>query len=116
MNIGITGKNGEDRVAAFLRKQGLTIAKRNYQCRFGEIDIIAESQEYIIFVEVKTRNENSIAAPREAVTLLKQDKIKKTAARYLLGVKLQPRFDIIEVILDENKKLVNIEHIENAFE
>ena len=42
MNIGRVGKSGEDMVAAFLRKNGYKIAKRNYSCRFGEIDIIAE--------------------------------------------------------------------------
>ena len=52
MNIGKIGKSGEDRTAAFLRKRGFAIIKRNYQCRFGEIDIIAEDREYIIFVEV----------------------------------------------------------------
>ena len=51
MNIGATGKSGEDRVATFLRKNGWSVIKRNYQCRFGEIDIIADNDEYIIFVD-----------------------------------------------------------------
>ena len=60
MNIGATGKNGEDRVADFLIKQGAAVIYRNFVCKKGEIDIIAEESEYIVFVEVKTRKENSI--------------------------------------------------------
>mgnify|MGYP003509397425 CR=1 FL=1 len=55
MNIGKTGANGETRVASFLRKQGYKILNRNYSCRFGEIDIIAEKDGFIVFVEVKTK-------------------------------------------------------------
>ena len=110
------GAEGEILATKYLKSKKYKILGAGYSGPYGEIDIIAQKGDIVAFVEVKTRNENSIAAPREAVTFLKQDKIKKTAARYLLGVKLQPRFDIIEVILDENKKLVNIEHIENAFE
>ena len=60
MNIGKTGEKGESLVAGFMRKNGCTVIKRNYQCRFGEIDIIAEKGEYIIFTEVKTRREGSM--------------------------------------------------------
>ena len=55
MNIGKTGKSGESRVADFLRSKGCTVIKRNYQSRFGEVDIIAESGDKIHCVEVKTR-------------------------------------------------------------
>ena len=49
MNIGRTGEKGERLTAEKKKKKGLTVIKRNYQCRYGEIDIIAESKEYIIF-------------------------------------------------------------------
>ena len=48
MNIGKTGGTGEYLTAEFLRKNGYTVVKRNYHCRYGEIDIIAETKEYII--------------------------------------------------------------------
>lgn len=115
-DTAVSGETGEKLSAKYLKKQKYKILDMNYHGPEGEIDVIAQKGDIVAFVEVKTRNENAIAAPREAVTFLKQDKIKKTAARYLINTKLQPRFDIIEVILDENKKLVNIEHIENAFE
>ena len=53
------GKNGERLTAEFLRSKGCTVIKMNYHSRFGEIDIIAETKEYIIFTEVKTRAEGS---------------------------------------------------------
>jgi putative endonuclease len=75
MNIGKIGKSGEDRVAAFLRSKGYKIVKRNYQCRVGEIDIIAERREYIVFVEVKTRKAGSLVSGEEAVNFKKQERI-----------------------------------------
>ena len=49
MNIGKTGSEGEKRVAEFLRRRGFSIIKRNYLCRYGEIDIIAENEEFLLF-------------------------------------------------------------------
>lgn len=120
MNIGDTGKAGEDRVAGFLRKNGWTVVKRNYQCRYGEIDIIAENEEYIIFVEVKTRKENSIVSPREAVSFAKQQRITLTAQSYLSKTvcELQPRFDVAEVTVrkaDNGTDSYSLNYIENAF-
>ena len=67
MNIGKTGGEGEKRVANYLRQQGFAIVKRNYTCRYGEIDIIAENDEYILFVEVKTRKKDSLVSGEESV-------------------------------------------------
>lgn len=120
MNIGTVGKTGEDKVTAFLRKNGHSIIKRNYQCRFGEIDIIAETKEYVIFVEVKTRKKDSIFSGREAVDKHKQNRIMLTAQDYLVktGCEKQPRFDVAEVTVFEKEKGeygYNLNYIENAF-
>jgi len=122
MNIGVVGTKGEDMVARFLQKKGLRIIKRNYQCRFGEIDIIAENDEHIIFVEVKTRKKNSIIPPEYAVDLKKQQRICLTAEDYLsksnYGLSLQPRFDVALVTVDEKAKNgsgYSLKYIENAF-
>lgn len=120
MNIGTTGKSGEDRVVSFLRKQGWGVVKRNYQCRYGEIDIIAEKEKYIIFVEVKTRKENSLIAASDAVDRVKQQKIMLTARDYMTktDTQLQPRFDVAEVTVKERKdgsKEYSLRYIENAF-
>ena len=117
MNIGKIGKSGEDRVAAFLRSKGYKIVNRNYQCRFGEIDIIAERREYIVFVEVKTRTQGGMYAPADAVDYKKQENIKSSAAAYInsFSIKNKIRYDIVEVILSDNNDLVSINHIEDAF-
>ena len=68
MNIAnINGVNGETIAAKFLVKKGYDIVALNYRCRYGEVDIIAEKDEYIVFAEVKTRSENAMIMPSEAV-------------------------------------------------
>ena len=120
MNIGKTGKNGEDMVATFLRKQGLSVIKRNYQCRFGEIDIIAQTKQYIIFVEVKTRKKDSIVKGIDAVDIRKQQRIMLTAEDYISKTlcEKQPRFDVAEVITEETAEKgikYSLNYIKNAF-
>ena len=92
----------------------------NYACRLGEIDLIAESRNYIVFVEVKLRRDDSFAAAREFVTAAKQNRIRKTALLWLSQnpTEKQPRFDVIEIYAPEGEKSkqLRINHIENAFE
>lgn len=106
------GMTGEDKAVLFLEKNGYNIVKRNYTCRFGEIDIIAENKDFLVFVEVKFRKNIKSGYPREAVNYKKQSKIKTTALSYISEnniLERAMRFDVIEII--DNK----IEHIENAF-
>ena len=114
------GAIGEVWAARFLRDKGYRILGANYRCRLGEIDIIAADGDYIVFVEVKTRSEDSLYTPREAVTAEKQQKLLKTAALFLKSnrSKLQPRFDVVEVFTKKNDPLhiESIDHIQNAFE
>ena len=112
------GMYGERCVARFLRDKGYKILSANYRTRLGEIDIIACDSKYIMFVEVKTRGENSIALPREFVDNSKQKKIISTANIYMstYNTELQPRFDVAEVYLDKKGKLKEINYIDNAFD
>lgn len=114
--VKAVGNFGEDFTAKFLKKNKYKILNRNYSCKYGEIDIIACNKQYILFVEVKTRGENYIFTPSEAVTKSKQIKILKTAVYYLNhhDINLQPRFDVCEVFVSPNKK-PEINYIENAF-
>lgn len=119
MNIGKKGKSGEDRVSSYLRKKGYAVVKRNYQSRFGEIDIIAETDEYIIFVEVKTRSENALVSGEAAVDFFKQKRMIKTAEEFIYKTNctLQPRFDVAVVTITEKqgKESFSLKYIENAF-
>nr|WP_319488085.1 YraN family protein [uncultured Caproiciproducens sp.] len=113
-----SGKIGEDCAAQLLIKKGYRVVARNYRSRFGEIDIIAENKEYIVFAEVKTRDEHYTVSPLEAVTAGKQKKIVKTALFYLQSNRtvLQPRFDVIGIITATDQfTILSVEHIENAF-
>lgn len=120
MNIGKTGAEGEKRVASFLRKKGFSIVKRNYTCRYGEVDIIAENRDYLLFVEVKTRKEDSLVSGVEAVDARKQRRITLTANDYMVKTESQkqPRFDIAEVTVftkADNTQGYKLCYIENAW-
>ena len=114
------GAAGEVLAARFLREKGYTVVSSNFRCRQGEIDIIATHDDYIVFVEVKTRQEYALYAPREAVTAAKQRRLLLTAAIYLsrFSVGLQPRFDVVEVVTKtkDPMKIAEINHIIGAYE
>lgn len=111
------GNGGEAFVAEYLKNKGFIISARNYRCKFGEIDVIAENDDLILFVEVKTRSSKAVIRPYEYVTAEKQRKLSVTANIYLQhnGYGLKPRFDVAEVFCDSfgNMKL---NYFENAFE
>lgn len=99
------GKEGEERVAEYLKSLGYIIVKRNWRDRYGEIDIIAENDEYIVFVEVKTRTENALVSGLEAITASKKRKIINTSQMFLnrMNTELKPRIDVAEVTVHKNQ-------------
>ena len=112
------GTMGEEACAVFLRKKKYKLICGNYRTRFGEIDIIAQKDDFIIFVEFKTRAQDSIAQPGEFVDPFKQSRLLRTAMIFLNTnkIELQPRFDVMEVVYNKNNnKIIKINHIENAF-
>lgn len=64
-------------------QQGYSILERNFRCRYGEIDLVAEDAHELVFIEVKTRRGNAYGLPEEAVTFRKQQKIMQVASYYL---------------------------------
>lgn len=111
------GKLWEIEACNYLRKKKYKLIAANYSTRFGEIDLIVENKKYICFVEVKQRDINSIATPREFVDKIKQDKIIKSAMIYLSHNKTekQPRFDVVEISTKDDK-IKSLKHLENAFD
>lgn len=109
------GIRGEDLAAGFLRQHGYTIRDRNWRSGRTEIDIIAENNQYIVFVEVKTRSADYQVHPADAVNVPKQRTIIFAAANYIDRYRLnkEARFDIITVIF--NGMDWDIDHIENAY-
>ena len=113
------GKWGEKIALEYLNKNDYVTIATGFRSRFGEIDIIAKSKDYLVFVEVKTRKNANFAHAREYVGKEKQRKIIATANYWLVKhpTKLQPRFDVVEVYVhgDESYHSPQINHIENAF-
>ena len=91
-----------------------------WQCRFGEIDLIAENGKYISFAEVKLRRDDRVAQAREFVDRRKQERIRTTAQLYLAQhpSQLQPRFDVVEIYAPEGiqTKRPKLIVLESAFE
>ena len=112
-----TGKRGEELAAAHLAEAGYRIIERNYRCLFGEIDIVAEEGETLVFVEVKSRRSEAYGDPQLAVGYEKQKKISRIAMHYLKEKRLchrSARFDVVAVkLLPAGHR---IELIRNAFE
>lgn len=112
------GKKGEAQARKHLKKQGYRILEQNYRCRFGEVDLIAEHDGCLVFVEVKTRSGLAFGRPSEAVTRHKQQQISKVALDYMSkkGLRDQPaRFDVV-AILKRDDLPPTIEIIPAAFE
>ena len=118
METKALGDFGEERAARYLRWKGYRIVERNFRCRQGEIDIIAERRDFLVFVEVKLRKDERFAEAREFVTAAKQRRILAAAQLWLAQheSERQPRFDVIEIYAPQGERgPVRIEHLENAF-
>lgn len=107
------GKQGEDRAAAYLKKNRYKIIERNFRTRYGEIDIIARDGGVIVVVEVKLRTTGEFGSPLEAVDARKQRQLRRMAASYLQAQGLYDRapvrFDVLGITP------AGIEHVKNAF-
>ena len=110
------GRKGEDLACKFLKKDKYKILDKNFSCRQGEIDIIAEDRKGVLcFVEVKARSREDYGLPAEAVTHSKQKKLLATAFIYLENKKIDSRdmrFDIVSVDLKNEDTQI----IKNAFD
>ena len=115
----LLGRWGEALAADYLRKKGYSILAAGWRCRFGEIDLIAQSGGYLCFVEVKLRKTAAYGSPGAFVDRRKQEKLRLTAQMYLSEhlTTLQPRFDVIEIYAPQGIKTQNpkIQVLENAF-
>ena len=109
------GKEGEEEAAAYLEAHGYTILPRNWRSGRFELDIVAEKDNELIVIEVKTRRNNEYGLPEEAVTSRKIRHIVSSTDSYLkkYAIDLPVRFDIITVV--GTQPPFQIEHIEEAF-
>ena len=91
------GKLAEDKACKYLEKQGLTLIERNYRCRNGEIDLIMQDKDQLVFVEVRYRKNDSHGTAVDTVDQRKMKKLISTANYYLIRHQLDTpaRFDIV---------------------
>ena len=110
------GRKGEDLAVSFLSDKGYRIRNRNWKAGRLEVDIIAETGEFIVFVEVKTRSEDFLQSPQDSVTRDKQRSLVLAADSYIkwFDIAKQVRFDVITVIA-RGQTLTIEKHIEDAF-
>ena len=104
------GKLGEDIAIRFLKYKGYKVIEKNFSCRYGEIDIIAQNSKFLIFVEVKTRTNLNYGKPVEAVNKIKINHLYKATKYYLYKRRksdIPIRFDVIEVFISKNYCKVN---------
>jgi putative endonuclease len=114
-----TGILGEKLACNFLGNNGYKIIETNYRCRDGEIDIVAQHREMLVFVEVRTKKSYHFGTPEESITLTKMQHLRAVAEHYEQhhpNLPLQWRIDVVAIQMNSNGKVCRIELIENAVE
>lgn len=103
-----TARAGERIAAQYLTQKGCTVLQRNWRCPYGEVDIIAQDGDTILFVEVKARHNIEYTLPREAVDKNKQARLRQCAELYLslFYPDALCRFDVVEVWWKSGKTYV----------
>lgn len=110
------GKLGEKTAVEFLRKKGYKILTRNFRSKFGEIDIVGQFKNVLVYIEVKTRWSKKFGYPEEAVTPSKIRSIVKTGDYFKLLNPNTPelvRVDVVAIEV-EGRKVIGVRHIENV--
>jgi putative endonuclease len=113
------GKLGEEAARKFLKKRGYRIRETGFRCRHGEIDIVAQKKDYLVFVEVRTKTNLEFGTPEESITQAKKEKLIASALTYTSTYENLPslwRIDVVAIELDDKGKTKRIELIENAIE
>ncbi len=109
------GKTCENFACNYLKKNGLKLIDKNFHSRYGEIDLIMQHHNMVVFIEVRYRKNQNYGGAKASITPAKQQKIQKTALYYMQkkGHELNARFDVI-AMTGESDNLA-IEWIKNAF-
>ncbi len=113
------GRRGEAIALEYLKKLGYKLIAKNYNCpRYGEIDLIMQDRNYLVFIEVRTKSNTLYGTPLETINYEKRRQIEKMARQYLSREKVNPdtfcRFDLVGIVLEKNQN-PEIEYIKDAF-
>jgi putative endonuclease len=113
------GNFGERVAASHLESKGYSILERNWSTREGEIDLIAQRGDDLVFVEVRSRRGRSMGLPEESITGRKATHVRAAAAAYLQEhpeAPPNPRIDVVVLELDAKGRVLRVEQLENAIE
>jgi putative endonuclease len=116
VNTRSRGALGEDTAVDYLRKKGYRILARNFRYERGEIDIVAEDQHELVFIEVKARRTKRFGDPEDAITAAKCRQLWKVAEGYLFQHELEDkecRFDVVAIEYMNNVPVIR--HLIDAF-
>lgn len=119
MNRQQVGKVGEKAARKFLKKRGYRIRETGFRCRHGEIDIVAQQKDCLVFIEVRTKSNLDFGTPEESITQSKKERLVASALTYTTTHQNIPslwRIDVVAIELDDKAKAKRIELIENAVE
>ena len=110
-----TGKLGEQLGEVYLKKHGYHILERNVRSPFGEIDLVANHQGILVFIEIKTRRNRDFGFAEEAVDRHKKNQLVRLAAWYLMRYPKQPpaRFDVLAIYVGQAEPEIHL--IQDAF-
>ena len=111
----ILGHDGEEKAVDYLLKKGYRILHRNWKSGKKELDIVAENDDNIVFVEVKTRSKDFNAGPRDTISDHKRKMLIYAADSYIqrYNINKESRFDIVTIVTTDRNE--EIDHIEDAF-
>jgi putative endonuclease len=110
------GRRGEDLAAQHLQAKGFKILARNWRCESGELDLVAQDGDGLVFVEVRTRRGRSWGTPEESITPAKKERLIVLGEAYVqagdwLG---DWRIDVVAIAMDRHGRLLRLDHYENA--
>lgn len=111
------GRRGEEMAARRLEAEGYRVLARNYRCPFGEVDLVAEEGDCLVFVEVRTRRGDQWGTPEESVTKAKQAKLLRVAESYLdehAAWDVDWRIDVVAIDVDERGGVRRLDVVRNA--
>lgn len=119
MNRTEVGQMGERLACEYLDREGYTVHERNWRCMGGEIDIIAERNDQLMMIEVKTRRSRSFGSGEDAVTARKLARLERCAMAYLETHAMLDRswqVDVIAVDLSPQGELLRLSHLEDVLQ
>lgn len=112
------GDLGERLAVKYLTRSGYRILVRKYRCKFGEIDIVAQDKDALVFVEVRSKSSSEFGFPYETINFMKRERLKKVALAFQKRFNLfnyNLRFDCVSILFDDDGSVTKMELFKDAF-